>query len=140
MAIEGIRIYCGEGKGKTSAAIGNAFKNLTGDEVAYVLQFLRDEEETELLKRFEPEIKVFHFDRDIAVSFAKKALTSRECDILILDEVFTLVEEKEEGEKEILEIMELAKKNSIKLLLTGPNVTDKIAEKADHITELSYRK
>lgn len=140
MSIPGIRIYCGEGKGKTSAALGNAFKSLNGDDVAYVLQFIKDEEETELLRRFEPEIKVFHFDRDTAVNFAKKALTSRECDIMILDEVFVLVDEKPNGETDILEIMDLAKKNSIKLLLTGPNVTDKIAEKADHITELSYRK
>lgn len=133
-----IRIFYGDGKGKTSAALGSAFKSLDTDEVAYIVLFNKDETETALLEKFEPEIKVFEFDRDMAVNFVKKVMSSKECQILVLDEILSLLNESE-AEDMILELMDLQESSQMTLMLTGQCITEKIKNKANYITEFTMR-
>ena len=58
-----VHIYCGKGKGKTTAAIGQAIKAACEGRNVVIIEFLKAKEEDELgfLKRLEPEIKVFRF-------------------------------------------------------------------------------
>ena len=108
-----VHIYCGKGKGKTTAAIGQAIKAACEGRNVVIIEFLKAKEEDELgfLKRLEPEIKVFRFEKfqecfeDLpeekreeeilnmknALNFARKVLVTEECDVLILDEVLGLI-------------------------------------------------
>ena len=63
MCKEKITVYCGEGKGKTAAALGYAMQFAAQGNSAIIIQFLKGkkEEELELLHRLEPEIKFFFF-------------------------------------------------------------------------------
>lgn len=107
-----IHIYCGNGGGKSSAAIGQGIKSACAGKTVFVVQFLKGKMESELdyLKRLEPEIKLFSFDKfeeqfsDLSeeekqeetvhirngLNFAKKVLVTSECDMLILDEILGL--------------------------------------------------
>ena len=60
-----IHIYCGTGEGKSSAAIGQGIKAACAGKNVFVIQFLKGKAESELdfLKRLEPEIKLFSFDK-----------------------------------------------------------------------------
>ena len=60
-----IQIYYGEGKGKTTAALGICIREAGLGKSVMIVQFLkgRDCKELDLLKRLEPEIKLFRFEK-----------------------------------------------------------------------------
>ena len=104
-----LQVYCGSGRGKTTAAIGQAIKEASRGKSVFIVQFLKERqpEEISFVQRLEPEIKVFRFQRresgfleltpqereeeimnmKNALCFAKKVLATGECDVLILDEI-----------------------------------------------------
>lgn len=104
-----LQIYCGNGKGKTTAAIGQAIREASKGCSVFIVQFLKgkQEEEISFIKRLEPEIKLFRFQKreeafenlteqekeeeipnlKNGLNFARKVLATGECDVLILDEV-----------------------------------------------------
>ena len=59
-----IMIICGEGKGKTSAAIGRGISGASKGKSVIIIRFLKGKvkEKDEFIKRLEPEIKVFSFE------------------------------------------------------------------------------
>ena len=109
-----IHIYSGDGHGKSPAALGKAVMAAAAGERVVIIQFLKGRglQDTEFIRRLEPEIKIFRFEKSetdfVALSedkkqeeivniknglnFAKKVLTTGECDLLILDEVLGLIE------------------------------------------------
>lgn len=60
-----VQIYYGEGRGKSTAALGCALQAAGAGKNVFIIQFLkgRMEEESAFLQRLEPEIKVFHFEK-----------------------------------------------------------------------------
>ena len=60
-----IQVYYGEGRGKTSAALGYAIHEASKGESVIVIQFLKqkDEDEISCLGRLEPEIRLFRFQK-----------------------------------------------------------------------------
>ena len=60
-----IMIICGEGKGKTSAAIGRGITGAGNGKSVIIIRFLKGKvkEKDEFIKRLEPEIKVFSFEK-----------------------------------------------------------------------------
>lgn len=111
---EFVTAYCGDGKGKTAAAIGQGVMAADRGKSVMIIQFLkgRQDEKLEVMKRLEPEVKVFRFEKfpmkyneldpeeqqeeaaniRNAFAFAKKVLATGGCDLLILDEVLGLVD------------------------------------------------
>ena len=109
-----IQIYSGEGHGKSPAALGRAIQAACEGEYVVIIQFLKGRglTESEFVKRLEPEIKIFRFEkseedfshlsderkeeegRNIknGLNFAKKILNTGECTLLILDEVLGLID------------------------------------------------
>ena len=109
-----LEVICGkDSSGKTAMALGRALQALTEQKTVIVIQFLKGSEKIgnlEVLKRMEPELKVFRFeksDRYFAelsdaekkdeqinirngLNYAKKVLTTEECDLLVLDEALGL--------------------------------------------------
>ena len=65
-----MRVYYGEGHGKSTAAFGTAIREASHGKTATVISFLKDKNENseELLKKLEPELKFFRFEKS-EVSF-----------------------------------------------------------------------
>ena len=60
-----IHIYTGDGKGKTTAAIGQGIRACGRGNKVYMVQFLKGQSTGELstLKKLEPDFKVFRFEK-----------------------------------------------------------------------------
>ena len=106
-----IYIYTGDGRGKSPAAIGRAVQAAVEGKRVVIIQFLKGKGlgDSDFLRRMEPEIKLFRFEKSDGnfvelpeekkqeeiqnirngIGFAKKVLTTGECDLLILDDLGT---------------------------------------------------
>lgn len=149
-----VQIYYGEGRGKSPAALGNALRAAdTGQSVIFI-QFLKgkQDEENILRERLEPEIKFFSFEKiaeyfsDLSdeekkeesmnmkngMNYARKVLTTNECDLLVLDEVLGLVDNGIVTVEE-LKALVASKPQDMELILTGRVLPQEIAEIADEI-------
>ncbi|MGL4655635.1 MAG: cob(I)yrinic acid a,c-diamide adenosyltransferase [Sarcina sp.] len=150
------QVYTGDGKGKTTAAMGLAFRAAGDGMKVSIIQFLKAWKTGELasiekidninLFRFQT-IKKFTWDlneeelvqykketRD-AYFFAIKCLEERSCDILILDEIMGAFHGGFITEDEVVALIDMKPKD-MELVLTGRNVPSKVAQKADLITEM----
>ncbi len=152
-----IQIFAGTGRGKTSAAIGQGVKAATLGKTVSVIQFLKGKTDGEfdIIKRLEPEIKLFCFEKsDVCFddlsdtekeeekqnirngfNFAKKVLMTAECDLLILDEFLGLFDT---GLLSIDDFKDLlsAKPSEIGIIMTGININEDICRMADEVTKL----
>lgn len=156
-----IQVYYGEGRGKTSAALGYAIHEASKGESVIVIQFLKqkDEDEISFLGRLEPEIRLFRFQKSEkfyrelpaeeqleeqmnmknGISYARKVLQTGECDILILDEVLGLLDQNIVPEEEILQLMAM-KSDDMHMIMTGQEISDGIMEQADDVYEICIKK
>lgn len=152
-----VQIYCGNGKGKTTAAIGLGIRAIGRDLKVIMIQFLKhsDTGECKTLKGLEPDFKVFHFEKPRgftwsltpeereekkieiknAMNFARKVLETGECDILILDEILGAIQGGFIVEDEICNMID-NKPDTVELVLTGRVLPDSIAEKAGYISKI----
>jgi cob(I)alamin adenosyltransferase len=156
-----VRIFYGEGHGKSTAAMGRALQAASEGRQVFIIHYLkgRMEEEAQFMKKLEPEIKVFQFEKtdscyeDLTaeekkeaerniingVNFARKVLLTGECDLLILDEALGLVDA---GliEKEELENLLKSRSEGMDLILTGRTMDESIREYADEIYKIKSEK
>ena len=152
-----IHIFCGEGKGKTTAAIGQGIREASQGRSVIIIQFMKEKnaEEIGFVQRLEPEIKLFRFQKSEeafeqlpdaekeeesknlknALNFARKVLVTEECDVLILDEVLGLVEAGVIEAEELHALFD-AKGESTDLILTGIYPAREIWQYADEVTEM----
>ena len=156
MAKGSIYIYSGEGRGKSSAAIGRAVQAATEGKKVVIIQFLKRKglEDSDFLKRMEPDIKLFRFEKSgenfeqlpedkkkeeignikNGINFARKVLATGECNLLVLDEVLGLVE------KDIMDCEELKgildSREDTDIILTGINLPDSICFMADEVSKI----
>ncbi len=150
-----IRIYTGSGRGKSPAALGRAVQTACRGKRVVVIQFLKNKglAESDFLRRLEPEIKVFRFEKsDVAfdmltpkeqeeesinirngMGYARKVLNTGECDLLILDEVLGLVDNNIISVEELEEVLSLKGENT-DIIMTGNKVSEKLNELADEVT------
>jgi cob(I)alamin adenosyltransferase len=132
-------VYTGEGKGKTTCALGLALRACGAGKRVFIGQFLKSEEYSEIkaLKEFLPIIIVEQFGRDVSAGYKKAmdALTTGGYDVIILDEINTAVHKGFLSEQEALALME-AKPLRAELILTGRYAADSVIKKADLVTEM----
>lgn len=155
-----IYIYAGDGRGKSPAAIGRAVQAAAEGKHVVIIQFLKGKGlgDSEFFQRLEPEIKLFHFEksdenfeelteskkadeiRNIrnGVNFAKKVLTTGECDLLILDEVLGLVERGIVSVDDLKAMLESRQDTDI--ILTGIKLSDEICFLADEVSKIETLK
>lgn len=147
-----ILIYSGQGHGKSSAALGKAIKFASLGKRVVMIQFLKGLEESEFIKGLEPEIKIFRFEKSDmdfnelseedkseeikniknGLNFAKKVLSTGECDLLILDEVLGLID------NHIIEVDDLkcllnSKSVEETIILTGIELNEETSRLADEV-------
>ena len=60
-----IYIYTGDGRGKSPAALGRAVQAAAEGQAVVIIQFLKGKglSDSEFIRRLEPEIKLFHFEK-----------------------------------------------------------------------------
>jgi cob(I)alamin adenosyltransferase len=151
-----IQVYTGEGKGKTTAALGLICRAKGhGLKVCYIY-FHKDPEkysygEFNTIKKLRIDTFGFakkhpYFFEDINIEdirkeclqgleFIKKIYKENKYDILILDEILISLRDGFLKEEEILEILDLKPKN-LELVLTGRGVTQNIVKRADLVSEI----
>jgi cob(I)alamin adenosyltransferase len=151
-----IQVYTGNGKGKSTAALGLALRAAGHGMRTYIGQFLKGQPtgEIEAAKRLAPLLVIEQFGRkefirvteggpdDEDVERARRGLRrclesmlSGEFRIVVLDEVNTAVYFKILTEQDVLDF--LAKKPAdVEVLLTGRYAPPSLVEKADLVTEM----
>ena len=161
MEQEMVTAYCGEGRGKTAAALGQGLIAAGKGKSVIVIQFLKGRQgvELEILKRMEPEIKLFRFDRFAknynelapgekeeeaanirnAFGFARKVLVTGECDLLILDEILGLVDLGLVTTEDVRGLLN-ARDDSMGLVITGINMGEELMPYVDRVYEITSLK
>lgn len=150
-----VQVYTGDGKGKTTAAMGLAFRAAGRGLRTFVAQFLkgRPTGEIEAAKKLAPLVVIEQFGRegfltakagpaaeDVALARAgldraRKALLSGAYDIVVLDEVNTAVHLKVLAEADVLDLID-RKPSAVELVLTGRRAPASFVERADLVTEM----
>lgn len=146
-----IQIYTGNGKGKTTAALGLAFRAMGRGMRVYMGQFMKGQKygELESAKRFSDLLKIEQFGKDTFVHTATeddrrmaergferiKEAMREGYEIVIADEIITAVYFGLLKEEDVLEMMR-KKPQGVELILTGRYATDRMIELADLVTEM----
>ncbi|WP_249290066.1 cob(I)yrinic acid a,c-diamide adenosyltransferase [Bianquea renquensis] len=152
-----VHAYFGEGKGKSTAALGLGLRCAGSGMTVFVIQFLKSSQsgELEAVKRLEPAFKIFRFDRmrrEIwpstaqqmeesrkdsanAMQFARKVMSAHQCDVLILDEVLTAIAQRIVELNEVLDLIE-KKPTDIEIVVTGKTLPDAIYRRSNYVTEM----
>ena len=152
-----IHIYCGDGKGKTTAAMGLGMRAVGREKRVLLTQFLKDNETGELNsieklgEKFEifkgiPVKKFFKFmsteeqeetRREHEERFRKitKKAISDDVDLLILDEIIASTNLQLVSLDEVVEFLK-NKPVGLEVVLTGRNPDDKLIELADYVSEI----
>lgn len=147
MATGSVEVYYGAGRGKSPAALGRAIRSASEGKTVFIIQFLKGKTDGELefLKRLEPDIKFFRFEKSEeyfnelseeeqqeevqnirnGINFAKKVLTTGECDLLILDEVLGLLDHHLIDLEDLKNIIGAGSEDT-DLILTGRVLSDEL--------------
>ncbi len=155
-----IHIYCGDGKGKTTAAIGLAVRCAGHGNHVLIVQFLKSRPTGELTSlALLPNIEVMRGKETAKFTFqmndAEKAEVKREhlalfekvkekcadeqIDLLIFDEVIGACNTGV-FDKEALIAFLKNKPKSLEVVLTGRNPAPELVELADYVSEICKRK
>ncbi|HPS56567.1 MAG TPA: cob(I)yrinic acid a,c-diamide adenosyltransferase [Spirochaetota bacterium] len=151
-----IHIYTGNGKGKTTAALGLCFRATGHGYRCAFIQFLkaRDTGEKYSCAKTDPVIifeqygtedfvrgensesaekQKAHIERGLAR--AREVIGGGEFDVVVLDEIITLPLLKICGEERIIQLMELDR-GKTELVLTGRGAGGELIRRADLVTEM----
>ncbi len=156
-----VQVFYGNGKGKTSAAVGQCIRAASLGQSVIIIQFLKgkDAEEFNFLERLEPDIKLFRFEKEDAsfeellasqkkeetqnilngFNFAKKVIDTGECDVLVLDEVLGLIDVGIITEEDIIQLIQM-REDYIRLVLTGNHLPDSLRAYVDVISKIDLEK
>ena len=152
MEKEMAEVYCGNGRGKTTLAIGQALRASSQGKSVIIIQFLKGNERRELdfLEELDQlDIKIFRFEkmetcydqlneeeqaeekRNIlnGLNFARKVIATQECDFLVLDEILGLLDKVTELLKQ--------KDESMHIILTGNRVDQGLLDYVDRVTTIT---
>ena len=146
-----IQVYTGDGKGKTTAALGQAIRAHGQGLKVIFIQFLKSQEGGEhnfaaKFKLFEiiqfgkgdlfkkPELELQQETTE-AYQFAQKALVSGKYDLVILDEIFIAHWRGFLSLQQLLDLMQM-KPGNVELIMTGRRAPQEVVKRADLVTEM----
>lgn len=150
-----IQIYTGNGKGKTTAALGQALRAAGAGLKTYIAQFMKEYPYSELnsLKLLNDFIIIQQFCGDEFVykkqlpdeteinkaveglHAAKNKMLSGDFDIIILDEVLVSIYFKLITVEQVIDFISY-KPSDVELILTGRYCPEILIDKADLVTEM----
>ncbi|HKL74810.1 MAG TPA: cob(I)yrinic acid a,c-diamide adenosyltransferase [Halanaerobiales bacterium] len=155
-----IHIYTGDGKGKTTAAMGLAFRASAYDKKIYILQFLKGRKTGERLSAekfdnitFERANKSKKFFIQMNEEEKKEQkeeikeiwnkindlLENSDYEIIIFDEIMGAISNGMVEIEDVKELLENKGKDK-ELLLTGRNAPQDLIDMADYVTEMKMIK
>lgn len=154
-----IQVYTGDGKGKTTAALGLALRAMGHGLKVVMIQFLKGDSQTgelEIARRLLPDLVIKPMGRkgfvdrakpseqdlrlaQAALQEARRVLNHKLCDLLILDEINVAVSLGLVDEHAVLDLMD-AKPHDVELVLTGRSASESFIEKADLVTTMECTK
>ena len=148
-----IQVYTGNGKGKTTAAIGLAIRAAGAGLKVYIAQFIKlgDYSEIKALKRFSDLITVEQFglgrftdgkptSEDIAAAQkglrqVKSIMATEEYKVIILEEANVAAKYGLIREQDLLGLI-IKKPYDVELVITGRYASSRVIENADLVTEM----
>ncbi len=150
-----IHVYSGDGHGKSSAALGKAVQAASIGKSVVIIQFLKGLADNSFIKRLEPEIKFFRFEKSDAdfnllseaekveeiqnikngLNFAKKVLATGGCDLLILDEVLGLIDNQIISVEDLMTIVN-TRDEETSVIITGIQLDNELCRVADEISKI----
>ncbi|MBJ6726785.1 cob(I)yrinic acid a,c-diamide adenosyltransferase [Geomesophilobacter sediminis] len=150
-----IQVYTGNGKGKTTASLGLAFRAVGRGLKVCMIQFMKGGGpygEQMAAERLAPLLTIVQTgrpgwvnkdnphekDKELAreaLALAREKLTSGEYDLVILDEANGAVSMGLLPVEDLLSLMQ-EKPARVELVLTGRNAHEKVIEAADLVTEM----
>lgn len=148
-----IMVFTGDGKGKTTAAVGQAIRALGHGFRVYMIHFMKGRDYGEFLATAQlPNLTLVRAGRDDFVNrdnpdpvdielaqagFAKarKAILSGEYDLVVLDEINVAVDYKLISENDLLKLLE-EKPDGVTVVLTGRNASAELVKRADLVSEV----
>lgn len=149
-----VQVYTGEGKGKTTAALGLALRALGRGLKVFMLQFLKGDDTGELhagrlfadnfvieqtgLKGFIRRDRIAEADihrAQAALRRAKEILVTGEYDLVILDEINVAMYFELIPVREVLHLLQ-DRAPQVEVVLTGRYAPQEIIDAADLVTEM----
>ncbi len=150
-------VYTGDGKGKTTAALGMAFRAIGRGWKVLMVQFMKGTwhyAELDTAKRLAPDLEIVpmgmgfykilddhHTEQEhreaatAALQFARDKMLSGEYDLLILDEVNNAVHTGLLSLDQVMQFLQ-AKPPDFNIVLTGRGAPPELIERADLVTEM----
>lgn len=148
-----VHVYTGDGKGKTTAAIGLGIRAVGAGLRVHMIQFMKGRRYSEIdaLEKI-PGFTVIQFGRDEFVSkkkpeqididlaqkglaYAREVLQKNEYDVVILDEINVAVDYRLLSLTDVLDLINM-KPDAMELILTGRYAKPEIVQQADLVSEM----
>ena len=148
-----VQVYTGDGKGKTTAALGLALRAAGADLKVFIAQFVKGMEYSELksIKRFDDLITLKQYGRAAFIhgeptpedfdaakkgfDDLKQAIASGEYAVVIIDEANIAIYYKLFTVEELICLID-EKPGHVEIVITGRKADPKIIERADLVTEM----
>lgn len=155
-----VHIYCGDGKGKTSAAIGLAVRMAGRGNAVTIARFLKTDDSGEVMalgavsgihmipceKEFgfvfamdeETKKAAAEYNTELFKKAVSEAIIMCKCSgngLLVLDEIMAAMNLGMVPEEMVLEFLDHRPEN-LEIVLTGRDPSERIEEKADYISEV----
>ena len=150
-----VQVYTGKGKGKTTAALGLAFRAMGQGLKTYIGQFMKGQHYSELdaAKMVPDYITIEQYGKDtfvhiqdpphkedvqdakVGLAKAKESMFSGKYDIVVFDEITTAYHFKLISLDEMLEII-TSKPDGVEVVFTGRYAPPEVIAAADLVTEM----
>lgn len=150
-----ILIFTGEGKGKTTAALGAVLRAAGHGWRSLIVQFLKNDPRTGEFSgcRLLPQVEIVQKGRGFvppedhrnfeehrkaaqeALAFAEEALASGKYNLIVLDEICGALARQLIEEDRVLEMLQLPSGTNC-IILTGRSASQKLMDRADTVTEM----
>lgn len=151
-------IFTGNGKGKTTAALGQAIRAVGEGKKVLMIQFIKGpwkSGEDFLAKGLEPNFRLLKMGKGFvgimgdklpreehvkaaedALAYARKEIESGNWNIVILDEINNAVSLGLVTKEKVLEFLQTTNHKLQTLILTGRDATQEFIDRADLVTEM----